>query len=128
MLATLSSAFGGLILLMTGVGLYAFCNYMLAFRRRELAIRAGLGAAPRDVAAALLRESFVVLAAGIGVGLALTLTLSRLMSGFVVDVGSITIAKGIQTVLVVAVVAAIATWMPTLRALRMDIARALRVD
>jgi len=128
MLATLSTAFGGLILLMTGVGLYAFCNYMLAFRRRELAIRAGLGAAPRDIATALLRESFVVLAAGIGVGLAATMALSRLMSGFVVDVGSVTIAKGVQTVFVVAAVAAIATWVPTLRALRIDVARALRVD
>ena len=58
----------------------------------------------------------------------LTLVLSRLVSGFVVDMGSITIAKGIQTVLVLAAVAVIATSVPTLRAPRIDIARALRVD
>ena len=77
MLATLSTAFGGLILLMTGVGLYAFCSYMLAFRNRELAIRAGLGAGPHEIAATLLREALVVLVAGVAVGLIATLVLTR---------------------------------------------------
>jgi predicted permease len=128
MLATLSSAFGGLILLMTGVSLYAFCNYVLAFRRRELAIRAGLGATPRDIAASLLQETVAVLVAGVALGLFATMLLTRLLSGFVVDIGSLTAANAVQATLILALVTGLASSVPTLRALRIDIARALRVD
>jgi putative ABC transport system permease protein len=128
MLAMLSSAFGGLILLMTGVGLYAFCSYMLAFRNRELAIRASLGAGPHEIATTLLRETFVVLVAGVAVGLLTTLALTRILSGFVVDIGSMTLLNSVQATTILIVVAGIATAMPILRALRIDVARALRVD
>jgi ABC-type antimicrobial peptide transport system permease subunit len=128
MLATLTSAFGGLILLMTGVGLYAFCNYMLTFRNRELAIRAGLGAAPHDLAASLLRETFVVLAVGIAVGLVTTLGLTRAVSSEIVEIGSMTVANSLQATVILCTVAVVATGLPISRALRIDVARALRVD
>lgn len=128
MLATLSGAFGGLIVLLTGVGLYAFCNYMLAFRNRELAIRAGLGAAPYDIAAALLRETLTVLVVGVSAGLATTLLLTRILAGFVVDSGSMTVRHALQATFILVIVTGVASSLPTLRALRIDLARALRVD
>jgi len=127
-LATVSSAFGGLILALTGVGLYAFCSYMLAFRNRELAIRAGLGASPRAIATALLRETIVVLTVGLIVGLGLTLALQRVMAGLIVDVGSMSIGNLLQAVLILFAMALAASVLPMMRALRIDLARALRVD
>jgi predicted permease len=128
MLATLSTAFGGLILLTTGVGLYAFCNYMLTFRNHELAIRSSLGASPHDIASTLLRETLTVLVVGMTLGLVLSLVLTRLAAGFVVDLGSITFVHSIQAVIVLLAVASAAAILPTFRALRLDVARSLRVD
>jgi predicted permease len=128
MLAKVSTAFGVMIVLMTGVGLYAFCTYVLVFRRRELAIRAGLGASRRDIAATLLRETFAVLAAGVALGLATTMVLTRLLSGFVVEMGSLTAVNAVQASVILTAVAGVATLVPTLRALRIDIAQALRTE
>lgn len=128
MLATLSSAFGGLILVLTGLGLFAFCSYMQAFRNRELAIRAALGAGPHNIAATLLRETLIVLVVGVGSGLVMTLVLTRLLAGGLVDLGSITVRSSLQATLVLIAVAAVASLLPTLRAVRIDLARAIRVD
>jgi hypothetical protein len=127
-LATVSGAFGGLIVALTGVALYAFCSYILLFRNRELAIRAGLGAGPHDIAAALLRETLAVLALGLAVGLISALVLTRVLSGFVVDVGSFSFGRSVAAALILLVVTLGASAIPTVRALRIDLARALRVD
>jgi putative ABC transport system permease protein len=127
-LATVSGAFGVLILALTGVALYAFCSYMLSFRNRELAIRASLGAEPHNLAASLLRETLMVLALGSTVGLASALVLTRVLSGFVVNVGPVSLSRSVQAAVILSLVALVASAIPTVRALRIDLARALRVD
>ena len=127
-LATVSGAFGGLILTLTGVALYAFCSYMLSFRKRELAIRASLGAEPHDVAAALLRETATVLVLGMVTGFISALVLTRVVSGYVVDVGPVSLGRSAQAALILSLVAVVAASIPTVRAVRIDLARALRVD
>ena len=128
MLATVSGTFGALIVFLTGVALYAFCNYMLAFRRRELAIRAGLGAAPRNLIATLLRETAIVLTVGLALGLGSILVLQRLLSGFIVNIGQPSPDMFIQVALILIAVVLAASALPTIQALRMNVARALRVE
>jgi predicted permease len=128
MLATVGGAFGGMILLLTGVGLYAFCSYLLIFRHRELAIRAALGAGTRDIAHALFTELIIVMAIGVGAGLVMTFVLNRAVGSVIVDVGTIRIRHSLEATLVLMLISAVALAAPMRRARRMNLARALRVD
>ena len=128
MLATVSGAFGGLIVMLTGVGLYAFCNYMLMFRKRELAIRAGLGASPTEIVATLMRETLGVLILGSIVGLATILLLHQVLAGFVVELGSVRWDELLKALVILALVVLVSSAVPVIRALQIDVARVLRLD
>lgn len=58
----------------------------------------------------------------------MTLLLTRMLSGFVVDVGLMTVRHALQATFILVIVTVVASSLPTLRALRIDLARALRVD
>jgi ABC-type antimicrobial peptide transport system permease subunit len=127
MLATVSGIFGGLIVVLAGLGLAGFCNYILALRTRELAIRSGLGASPRQIAGTLLRETIVVVITGSVIGLCVTLAIHKFVDDFIATNGR-HYWSPMEAVLLMTVITAVATLIPTMRALRMDIARALRVE
>ena len=69
------SLFGLLASLLATAGLVALVSLVVALRRRELAIRAALGASPRRLRAYVLRDTIAtaIVAAGIGTGTALFL-------------------------------------------------------
>ena len=128
MLATISGIFGTLIVILTALGLYAFCNYVFASRTRELAIRAGLGASPAAMASGVLREIIVILASGSIAGLAMTLGSQRFLASLIVngknlDIHQMALVIGITVTTTIAAVI-----VPTARAVRMDIAKALRME
>lgn len=128
MLATVSGLFGGLIVLLTGVGLFAFCNYLLTLRTKELAIRASLGAGPVRIAAALLHETAKALAIGSIIGIALTFAGQRVLSGVMEKVNPPSASQIIAALLIIAAVTFGAVFLPIIRALRMSIVDALRVE
>jgi ABC-type antimicrobial peptide transport system permease subunit len=128
MLATVAGMFGGLIALLAGIELYAFCNYLLAMRTKELAIRASVGARSNQIAAALLKE--VARAFGIG----LTLALIVILSGERLFLNSAGLSRPpgflylwLATMLVAGITMS-AVSIPAMRAVRINLARALRVD
>ena len=103
-------------------------NYVFASRTRELAIRAGLGASPAAMASGLLREIIVILASGSIAGLAMTLSSQRFLASLIVngknlDIHQMAIVIGITVTTTIAAVI-----VPTTRAVRMDIAKALRME
>jgi hypothetical protein len=75
-----------------------------------------------------LRETVTILVVGLGVGLIAALVLTRILSGFVVDVGPVSLGRGLQAGVILSCVALVASAVPTARALRIDLAKALRVD
>lgn len=61
--------FGGLAFMLATVGLYGAVFYSVSERKKELGIRAALGARPQDLWNMILRQTSVVTAAGVGLGI-----------------------------------------------------------
>ena len=80
--ATLLGAFAVAALLLAAVGVYGLVSQSVTERTREIGIRVALGAQPRQVLGALLREGLVLALAGIGLGLAGALLAVRVIASF----------------------------------------------
>ena len=117
----------GVALLIGVVGIYGVIAYAATQRTREIGVRMALGAQTGDIRTLFLRHGLVLTACGIAVGLGLALMLTRVMSAFLYGVGArdpITYA-GVSGAL--AVVALVATYLPSRRATRVNPIVALRV-
>lgn len=125
-LMTLLVAFGGVALLLAGVGLYGVVGYAVSLRTRELGVRKALGAEPVRLLAMIARESGIVVAAGLLVGLASAAALGRILSGFLfgVEIVDPVTYGGVAAFLLLA--GALAIWVPARRAAAVEPSRALR--
>ena len=84
--SSLFSAFGGLALLLSLLGIYGLKAYDVARRTRELGIRLALGATRPELITMLLRESFWLAIFGLGFGVVLAFGVGRLASSFLYHV------------------------------------------
>ena len=128
LLAQLIGAFAVLALLLAAVGTYGVLSYLVAERRREIGIRMALGADRSRVLAQIMKQGLQLTTAGIAVGLAGAFILNRLMVSLLFGVQPTdprTLAAVIATI---ALVAAIACWLPAFRASRLDPNEVLRAD
>jgi predicted permease len=124
--ATLLSAFGGLALLLSCMGVYGVTSYGIGLRVREIGVRMALGAQPRKVEGMLLREGAVLVAIGIGLGLVTALGVSRLLESMLVGVSAHDALTFTAAAILLAAVAVIACWLPARAAARIDPSAALR--
>ncbi|HEU4990468.1 MAG TPA: FtsX-like permease family protein, partial [Gemmatimonadaceae bacterium] len=92
--------------------------YSAAQRRRELGIRAALGASARDLAALVSREMFWVLVVGLAIGLAGAWAASRVMQSLLFGITTHDPLTFVLAPLALIVPAAIATLVPARRAAR----------
>ena len=126
LVAMLAGFFGALALLLAGLGLYGVTSYAVTRRRTEIGIRMALGAAPGGVVRLVLSRVTLLVGIGVVVGGAVSLWASRFVETLVYgleprDPATFTIAA-----VVLAVVGAVAGWLPAQRASRIDPAEVLR--
>jgi len=113
---------------LTLVGIYGVLSLSVASRRRELAIRAAVGAEQRDIHKLVFGEGFRVIAGGVIAGIAAAVLLSRVLKTFLFDVKPTDPVTLIAVGLMFAIVASIACWVPTRRAGRVNPLEALRYE
>jgi predicted permease len=128
LVATISSLFGGLALLLAAIGLYGVLSYGIARRTRELGIRMAIGAEGRSIRTMVLREAGPVLALGIVGGLAAAWGFGRIVSNLLYGVEQADLASMGIGVGVLAAAGALAAWIPARRASRIDPIQALRCE
>lgn len=126
LMARLSGFFGGLAVLLAVIGLYGVISYMVARRRNEIGIRMSLGADRRSIIALVLRESLLLLAIGLTLGVALALAASSAASSLLFGLKAHDAATLTMATLILAVIALAASYIPAVRASKLDPLEALR--
>jgi predicted permease len=126
--AALFSIFGGLALGLAVVGLYGVKAYSVARRTREIGIRMALGAQAGAVLRMIMGEGVVMLASGLVVGLLLAMATGKILNGILYGVGALDPIAFTVAPLVLTFAALIATWLPAMRATRVDPVQALRAE
>ena len=126
--AIMLGLFGALALLLSAMGIYSVIAYSVSQRTREIGIRTALGAAHRDILSLVVGEGMVLTGIGIVIGGALAFAVGRLLSSLLVGVGAGDPATFLTIGALLAVVAALASWIPARRAARVDPVVALRTE
>jgi putative ABC transport system permease protein len=116
--ASVLGAFAALALALAATGLYGVLSYAVSQRRRELAIRAALGAGRRGLLALVMRQGLGITALGLTIGLAGAAALTRLLESQLVGVSPLDAPS----------FAAAACLVPAIRAARVDPVEALQEE
>ncbi len=124
----LLGTFAGLALLLAAIGLYGVLAYLVGQQIPEIGIRMALGAAPSDVVRRVVGQGLRLTAIGLCAGLAGALIVSRLLSSVLFGVKPTDPATYIVVAAVLAVTAAVASYLPARRAMRVDPTVALRQE
>ena len=125
-LAMLSGFFGGLALLLAGIGLYGVMSYAVSRRRTEIGIRMALGAGPADAVRLVLLRVTLLVGLGVVAGAGIALWASRFVSTLLFGLRPRDPATLLTAALVLSAIGAMAGWLPARRAARIDPARVLR--
>ena len=126
LIATLTTLFGGLALLLAAIGLYGVMAYSVLRRRREIGIRVALGAQPRDVLGLVLQQGLLLVMIGVGAGLIGAFALTRILSTLLYGVSTTDVLTFTGVPLFLIVVALLACYFPARRAAKVDPIVALR--
>jgi predicted permease len=122
------SAFGVAAVALTAIGLYSLLAYLVALRRREMAVRLSIGATPRDVLGLIVRDVSAVVGIGATLGLAGGLAAAASMRGLLFGITPSDPVPHVVTLVMLGVVAVAAACIPVRRAMRIDPAIVLRIE
>jgi predicted permease len=126
--AWLLSAFAGLALLLTAIGIFGVMAQTVAQRTSEIGIRMALGARQGDVLRLVLGRAALVTGIGLVVGLVAALGLTRVLSTLLYQITPTDPATLGGVAVVLGVVSLLASYIPARRAMRVDAVTALRSE
>jgi hypothetical protein len=122
----LLSIFAALASGLAAVGIYGVVAYFVSQGTRELGIRMALGATPARIRALVVRQTLVIVSAGVAIGLAGALTIARVMRSLLFGIGATDPLTFASIPVLLALVALVASYVPARRAARIDPMLALR--
>ena len=128
LIASLSSVFGLLATLLAIIGLYGVMAYTVARRTREIGIRMALGAIQGNVIWMVMREVFLVIAIGVAIAIPSAIALTTVVRSQLYGLAPHDPATFALSTIVLVLIAALAGFIPALRASRIDPTRALRYE
>jgi putative ABC transport system permease protein len=126
LMAALSGFFGVLAAVLAAVGLYGVISYIVERRRNEIGIRMALGAGQKKIIRLVLRETGILLLIGLGAGIVLASAAARAAASMLFGLKPTDPLTYVLAVAGLAMIAALASFLPALRAARLDPIVALR--
>jgi ABC-type antimicrobial peptide transport system permease subunit len=126
--AALGSIFAILALLLSAAGIYGLLAYAVAQRRREIGIRAALGATPGDICRLVGAQALGMVVGGVILGIAAARAAAPLAASLLYGVSSGDLRSFAAAACVVLAMAAVAAAVPAMRAGRINPANALREE
>ena len=126
LLAMLSAFFGGVALLLAGLGLYGVMSYSVARRRTEIGIRLAIGASPNGIIRLVLRRVAALVLAGVVAGGVLSLWLAKFAGALLFGLSARDPATLVSAVALLAGIGVLASSLPAWRASRIDPTNVLR--
>jgi ABC-type antimicrobial peptide transport system permease subunit len=126
LLASLSSTFGVIALILVTIGVYGVIAYDVTRRVSEIGLRIALGAARAQVLRMVLTEATVIPLAGIMAGAPLAYAASRVAASLLFGVLPGDISSLLGAAALILVMAMAAALIPALRAMRIDPITVLR--
>jgi putative ABC transport system permease protein len=126
LVAALSAFFGGLAVLLAALGLYGVTSYAVTCQRMEIGIRLALGASPRKVMGEVLSRVAKLIVIGLIVGTAVSMWASKFIATVLYGLEPRDPVSFVNSAVILALVGALAGWLPALRAAAVDPARTLR--
>jgi len=128
LLASLSSLFAVLALVLACIGLFGLLSYEVARRTREIGVRMALGAHQRDVLRLVVMKGTILVAVGSAAGITAALVATRYVGSLLYGVKPIDPLTFTGVVILLFAVALAACYTPARRAARVDPMVALRYE
>ncbi len=125
-LAILLLSFGGLALLIGGVGVYSLIAYVVSWRTREIGLRLALGAMRWQIVGAIVKQSLMLAAGGSVAGLVVAALLMQFLRSFLFGVSVLDPVTFLSVPAVMLLLALFAAWVPARRAAGVDPMETLR--
>ena len=126
MIATLTSIFGLLGLLLASIGIYGTLSYSVTGRTKEIGVRMAIGAQRAHVISLVLRDLVGFMFVGLLVGLLLAFVGTRFLESFLFSVKPVDPFSLGVSVMLIGFVAVLAAYLPATRAAKVDPMLALR--
>jgi putative ABC transport system permease protein len=122
----LLAIFAGLALVLAAVGIYGVMSYSVAQQTREIGIRMALGAKRSDVLKMTVKQGLKLVGFGLAIGLVVAFVLTRVMATLLFGISATDPITFVSISLVLMAVALLASYIPALRATKVDPMIALR--
>jgi hypothetical protein len=115
-------------LLLGVVGIYGVISYAVSQRKREIGIRAALGAQERELKRIFVRHGLAVAGVGVAIGTVAAAGLTRLMSGLLYGITPLDPITYAAVAIMLVIATVVASYLPARRAASLDPVEALRAE